>query len=399
MFKLLAITLAVIISQSSGRPVHSTLLSAANNKFNLDLLQHLYDDQKNVFMSPFSISAAFGMLYAGARGKTAEEMKEVLGYQSANLLDQQIYQQFSEVLTDIGRSDSNKYVLSVANKAIVQKDFDILESYKAYLQQYFKSSIESVDFADTSVANHINSWVSTQTHDKIKKILDGPLDPTTRLVLLNAVYFKGLFQTKFSKESTREETFFNGGNTQKATQMMRRTGKFNYTEVEEIDSKLLEIPYTGDDISLYIVLPNQREGLQTLNRGLHSWAQLENSIASLREKEVEVSIPKFKIETSYSLGPKLSEMGMKSVFTRSADLSGIDGRKDLDVSEVLHKAYVEVNEEGTEAAAVTAIVVRTNAAVLPPEPKPVFRADHPFMFFIRNNRNGMVLFAGHVNQL
>jgi serpin B len=401
MFKLLAITLAVVIGLSSERPVRSTQLSSANTKFNLDLLQHLYDDKKNVFYSPFSISAALGMLYAGARGNTAQEMRQVLGYKSADLSDQQIYQQFSEILSDIKSTDSKKYQLSVANKLVVQKNFDILESYKSDVQKYFKSSVESVNFADSSVVSHINQWVSSQTHDKIKKILDEPLGTSTRLVILNAVYFKGLFQTQFSKDKTREETFFNGGNTQKSTQMMKRTGQFNYTEVPEINSQLLEIPYTGDDVSLYVVLPNQRDGLKTLNNQLSAyWSQVESSIGKLRKQVVEVTIPKFKVETSYSLGSVLSRMGMKSVFTPSADLSGIDGKKDLDVSEVLHKAYVEVNEEGTEAAAATAIIVKETASVdAPVRRNPVFRADHPFMFFIRNNRNGMVLFSGHINQL
>ena len=288
--------------------------------------------------------------------------------------------------------------MNIANKLVVQKDFEILKSFENNLKTHFKTIVDSVDFKDSAVASEINKWVSKVTHDKIKKLLDGPLDDSTRLVLLNAVYFKGLFQTKFLKNQTKEEIFFNGGNTEKKAEMMRRTGKFNYTEVEQIDSKVLEIPYSGDDISLYIVLPNERQGLKKLSSGLNSWEQIEDSIRNLRQIEVEVMVPKFKIETSYSLNQVLAEMGMKSVFTPSADLSGIDGKRDLDVSQVIHKAYVEVNEEGTEAAAATAIIAETTS-VHPIERKPVFRADHPFMFFIRDNRNGMTLFSGHINQL
>jgi serpin B len=398
MFKLFAIVLVIFIGHSLERPVKSTSLSNAINKFNLNLLQNLYNENENVFFSPFSISSAFGMLYAGAKGQTAQELREVLGYESAKILDEQIYQQFSEVLTNIEGIDSNKYELNVANKLVVQKDFEILKSYEENLKNYFKTTIDSVDFADSTVANSINQWVSSLTHDKIKKLLDGPLSSATRLVLLNAVYFKGLFQTQFLKNQTKEEVFFNGGNAEKNTQMMIRTGKFNYTEIEEIDSKLLEIPYTGDDISLYILLPNQKQGLKAMNSGLSSWSQIEDSISRLRAQEVEVTVPKFKIETSYSLKQTLSKMGMHFVFSSSADLSGIDGKRDLDVSEVIHKAFVEVNEEGTEAAAATAIIIKALASVHPSS-QPVFRADHPFMFFIRDNKNGITLFAGHINQL
>jgi serpin B len=398
MFKLLVVVLgAVLLGQGMGRPVKDLSLSTANNKFNLGLLHHLYNEEKNVFFSPFSISTAFGMLYAGAKGQTAQEMRQVLGYDSANLLDEQLFEQFSEVLSKVDRIDSNNYELNIANKLVVQKGFELLESFESNLKTHFKTTVDSVDFRDSTVASDINRWVSRQTHDKIKKLLDGPLDASTRLVLLNAVYFKGLFQTQFLKNETKEENFFNAGNTEKKTltQMMRRTGQFNYTEVEQIDCKVLEIPYSGDDISLYIVLPNERQGLKKLSSGLNAWEQIEDSIRNLRQTEVEVMVPKFKIETSYSLKQVLGEMGMKSVFTPSADLSGIDGKRDLDVSQVVHKAYVEVNEEGTEAAAATAITVHTNAV----HQKPVFRADHPFLFFIRDNRNGMTLFAGHINQL
>jgi serpin B len=219
-------------------------------------------------------------------------------------------------------------------------------------------------------------------------------------VLLNAVYFKGIWSTKFLKNETKEEIFLNRGVNEVKKEMMKRNGKFNYTEIESLNSKLLELSYSGDDLSLYILLPNEKQGFNQLKNNLKDFAVVENSIRNLRESEVHVTIPKFKIEAEYELKEELSQLGMKQVFTREADLSGIDGKKDLEVSKVIHKAVVEVNEEGSEAAAATAIGIRTMAVPVDPTPKVFeFKADHPFMFFIRDNRNGMILFVGQINKL
>jgi serpin B len=201
------------------------------------------------------------------------------------------------------------------------------------------------------------------------------------------------------ENETREEVFFNRGVDELKTQMMRRNGKFNYTEIEELNSKLLEIPYSGDDISLYILLPNEKQGLKEMKSYLNDFAVFENSIRNMRENVVHVTIPKFKVEAEYGLEGLLSMLGMKQVFNSESDLSGIDGKRDLFVSKVIHKAVVEINEEGSEAAAVTAIVVKKGAK---PTNNPIifeFKADHPFLFFIRDNRNGMILFVGQINQL
>jgi serpin B len=343
------------------------------------------------------------MLYLGARNQTATEMKEVLGYSFGHLSNDEVNQQFGTVLREISDFDSNKYQLNVANKLVAQQNFNILESYKQDLEKYFGTTIETTDFVHNSIAatNAINEWVKTQTHDKIPKLLSQPLDPLTRLVLLNAVYFKGIWSTKFLKNETKEEIFLNRGVNEVKKEMMKRNGKFNYTEIESLNSKLLELPYSGDDLSLYIVLPNEKQGFNQLKNNLKDFAVIENSIQNLRESEVHVTIPKFKIEAEYELKEQLSKLGMRQVFTSAADLSGIDGKKDLEVSKVIHKAVVEVNEEGSEAAAATAIVIVPLDAVFPPKIPKVyeFKADHPFVFFIRDNRNGMILFVGQINKL
>ena len=397
MINISIIVFIVLFGHTYGRPVNSVPLSVANNRLALNLLNHLSDNQNNVFISPFSISAAFAMLYTGAGGQTAHELADVLGFTAAKLTDQQIGEQFKSIFKDIDSVDTNKYELNVANKMVVQKDFKILDSYLNGLKNNFESAVESVNFSEKpqEIMDSINQWVSRQTHDKIKQLLSAPLDPSTRLVLLNAIYFKGTFQWKFLTNNTTPQTFISADNKQVVTPMMNRTGKFNYTEIPELSSKLLEIPYTGDEISLYIVLPNESQGLKNFNNTLNDFSILDKSINSLTEREVEVFLPKFKIETSYSLKPVFTELGAKSLFSTSADLSGIDGHKDLAVSQAIHKAYIEVNEEGTESAAATVVVVTNHSIPI----KPVFKADHPFLFFIRNNSNGLVLFSGHINKL
>jgi serpin B len=398
MFKFVILLLVLIIDNSYEREVKTIPISSANNYLSLELLQQLYNEENNIFFSPFSISTAFGMLYLGARNQTADQMKEVLGYSFGNLSNDEVNKQFASVLREISDVDSNKYQLNVANKLVAQQNFDILETYKENLKKFFDTTIETADFVNNSIAatNDMNSWVKKQTHDKIPELLSRPLDSSTRLVLLNAIYFKGIFTTKFLENETREEVFFNRGVDELKTQMMRRNGKFNYTEIEELNSKLLEIPYSGDDISLYILLPNEKQGLKEMKSNLNDFAVFENSIRNMRENVVHVTIPKFKVEAEYELKGLLSMLGMKQVFNSESDLSGIDGKRDLFVSKVIHKAVVEINEEGSEARAVTAFVVKIPVSI----PKIFeFKADHPFLFFIRDNRNGMILFIGQINQL
>jgi serpin B len=273
------------------------------------------------------------MLYLGARNQTEDQMKEVLGYNFRHLSNDEVNQQFATVLRQISDVDSNKYQLNVANRLVAQQNFHILESFKKVLRNFSKQQKQQ----------------ETQIHNKIPKLLSQPLDSSTLLVLLNAVYFKGIFATKLLKNETKEEIFFNRGVNQIKKEMMKRNGKFNYTEIQSLYSKLLEITYSGDDLSPYILLPNERQGFNKLNNNLKDFAVIENSIRYLRESEVDVTISKFKIEAEYELKQQLSQLGMRQVFTSEADLSGINGKKSLEFSKVIHKAVVEVNEEGSEA--------------------------------------------------
>ena len=391
------ILLTVFISQSYSRTVNLNPLSSANNVFGLQLLNLLSETDDNVFVSPFSISNAFGMLYNGARGLTAQEIRQVLGYN--NLTDQEVKEQFQLVLNEIKQIDSKKYELDVANRLMVNKNFALSKTFEEDATNYFKSSVKSANFVDEPIKtmNEINQWVSRQTRFKISQVLTEPLSPLTRLVIINAIYFKGVFETKFNKELTMEQPFHNSDGKQSTAQMMFRKGTFNHTVVPELDSQLLEIPYSGDDISLYVVLPNQRQGLKNLKNNLTDFAIIEKAISNLFEQKVTVSLPKFKFETKYELDSLLPALGMNIVFGNNADLSGITDNINLKVSKAIHKAFVEVNEEGTEAAAITVI----NSAIFSSFVRYhlTFKADHPFMFFIRDNLNGMVLFSGLIKNL
>lgn len=393
--------LLFFFGQCFGRPVTTLLISDANNYLTLNLLRQLYSESENVFYSPFSISSAFAMLFVGAEGETKNELQQVLGYNFANMTRDEVNDQFERILQQIEDFDSRNYQLSIADKLVAQNGTHINEDYREMLQTFFKTSIETADFQNNaaSVTDSINNWVREKTKDKIKKLLDKPLDPVTKLVLLNAVYFKGSWQIQFDPNNTKQELFYNNEIHAQQTDMMKSNGKFNYTQVEELESQLLELPYNGDDISMYILLPNQKTGAQRLTEKLVNFGIVENAISTLREISVDVAIPKFKVESSYSLKDHLKQLGLRQAFSDDADFSGINGKRDLKVSDVFHKAVIEINEEGSEAAAATAIIIGVKTTSINHDMKPIFRADHPFIFFIRDNRNGIILFAGQINKI
>jgi len=384
-----------------GLPIEPTSqIALSNNYFGFNLLQKLSEaNDENVFISPFSISSAFGMLFLGTKEKTNEEFRQVLGYDLSSLDDTQVRQEFKNTLEKVTEQrETKKYELDVANSVITQEKFNVLESYKTDVQKYFNASIYAADFAKhgAEAMQFVNDWVKQQTHGKIDKLLNKPLDPSVIMVLLNAIYFKGTWKIKFNQSLTKEEIFFGYQDNSFRVPLMHVAEKFKFAHLDGLDSQLLELPYADNDISMYILLPNQRDGLKQVRKSFNA-NNLDEAIGRMYETKVEVAIPKFKFSTQYSLVPQLQSLGMQRVFGSQSDLSGIDGHKDLYVSDVIHKAIIEVNEEGSEAAAVTAIVITRGGPLVPPM-IPVFRADHPFAFFIRDNRNGMILFEGHVNK-
>ncbi|XP_061778098.1 leukocyte elastase inhibitor-like isoform X1 [Nerophis ophidion] len=421
-------------------------LSKANTSFCLDLLRRLSDNDKtaNVFFSPFSISSALAMVMLGASGNTASQMSEVLYLteaksQQAKAQDMQMQQQvqsslpmflqkikmsllsllwtpleedtvlktkghdeihasFAELLLKLNNPKA-LYALSVANRLYGEQSYPFVEDFLAQTKKHYRAELESVDFIKGHEAArvNINKWVEKETQGKITDILiPGVLDNMTRLVLVNAIYFKGDWNQKFKESSTRDAQFKINKNATKPVKMMHQKSKFPLTYIPEAGCQILELPYKGKDLSMLIFLPMHMEDDSTGLEKIEKLLTYENFVEWTRaemmdEVEVQVGLPRFKMEEKYNMKNVLLSMGMSDAFNMSnSDFSGMSPANDLFLSEVIHKAFVEVNEEGTEAAAATAAVMMLRCALRTPE----FIADHPFLFFIRHNPSMSVLFAG-----
>ncbi|MBI3639844.1 MAG: hypothetical protein HY223_05960 [Thaumarchaeota archaeon] len=372
--------------QKSKGPVN------ASNTFAFFLLSNIAQkNMSNIFFSPYSISDAFSMAYEGARGQTENEIQSVFGF-----ADRQTQRESIRELDSKINSPNANYTLNIANALWVQKDYPILQEYFESLQKYYSAKAENLDFINHTEEsrNIINKWVEDKTAQKIKNLLPpDSLNIMTRVVLTDAVYFKGTWLTKFDESKTIDENFsVSENNTIKVPMMHVETG-FKYLEDDGL--KILDMPYSGGNLSMMIILPKDKDLNHLIS--ILSSDKLNQWRNNLAVREVSVHIPKFMLHTEYKLKDNLSEMGMASGFDWNlADFSGITGGNDLYIDNVYHKAFVDVNEKGTEAAAATAIVFMTvmgeNAGVQPLE----FNADHPFVFLIHDNQTGLILFAGQV---
>ncbi|MBI3051684.1 serpin family protein [Candidatus Woesearchaeota archaeon] len=373
------------------QPVDTAKTVGGNNRFAVDFYSMVSDRDENIFFSPFSFSSALAMTYEGAKGTTASEMESALHLDSNSASRRAAFAGLNSELNAPGKN----FTLSVANALWVQNDYRLLPDYTQVAGIAYSARVSNLDFARDSEGSRqtINSWVEDKTHDKITNLIpQGVLTPGTRLVLTNAIYFKGSWKDQFDKSLTMEEDFRAPGKTVKA-QMMRRTGRgagYNYAEVDGI--QILEMPYSGDELSMIVVLPEQGK-LAEAERSLKSF---EDWRAQLSMQRVDVYFPRFRMETQYFASGELKKLGMKSAFDTSADFSGIDGSRGLYIQAVIHKAFVEVNEEGTEAAAATAVVVGITSIGVE-KPIPVFRADRPFIFMIYHKKSGSILFMGRVS--
>ncbi len=362
------------------------------NTFGLDVFAAVRPRPGNQFFSPVSLATALAMTLEGAGGKTAQQMKETLHLPLSDERRREGMARLRELINLPGR----KSRLSLANAIWVQKDFPVLKTYVEAIASFFDGRATNVDFANrTEEARRlINDWTAEKTAGKIKDLIPpGVLNPLTELVLTNAVYFYGLWLLAFNPELTRPEKFYLAEGGEAEVPMMRLTSertRFPYMETE--DFQLLEMLYEGKDLSMLILLPRQKD-LSRLESKLTP-DSLEKWKKDLREERVDVYLPRFRMETKYFMKEELESMGMPLAFSGAADFSGIDGRKDLFIQQVIHQAFIEVNEEGTEAAAATGVVVGRTAYI--PEKKFVFRADHPFVFIIQEKTSGVILFLGRL---
>ncbi|XP_029933828.1 leukocyte elastase inhibitor-like isoform X1 [Myripristis murdjan] len=370
----------------------SSPLSEANTAFCLALFKQLDEDKKssNVFYSPLSISSALAMVMLGARANTATQMSECLKAQD------DVHVKFSKLIKELNKAGA-PYSLSLANRLYGDQSYQFVEGFLADTKKHYDAKLKSVDFkasAETARIN-INNWVEKQTQDKIKDLLaPGVVDSMTRLVLVNAIYFKGNWDRKFDADLTKDAQFKLNKNENKPVKMMYQTAEFPLTYIREVNCQILELPYKGKDLSMLIFLPYEMEddttGLEKLEKELTyekfvEWTQPHK----MYTVEVDVGLPRFKMEESYNLKDILTRMGMVDAFdVRMSDFSGMSPANDLVLSQVVHKAFVEVNEEGTKAAAATTSDIMLCCGI------PTFIADHPFLFFIRHKPSMSVLFAG-----
>jgi len=382
------------------------IIVEGNNRFALELFAKLQSTKGNLFFSPYSISTALAMAHAGARNETESQMTEVLHFPvssnkktdtaSKSLLERQ---QFTSTLGNIIKDLNNRgrkggYTLTVANALWGQKDYEFLQEFLELIENSYDGRLNEVDFirAAENARKKINAWVETKTNDKIKNLIsEGVLDSMTRLVLTNAIYFKGNWAKQFEENRTKEAPFILADGQKIDVAMMNQKADFGYMETNTFQA--LELPYVDEELSMIILLPKKFDALDEFEKKMTP-ENLTQWLAKIHKREVVVFVPKFKMTSQFSLASVLKSMGMKDAFSSNADFSGINGKRDLFISAVIHKAYVEVNEEGTEAAAATGVVMRLTS--VGPARIPVFRADHPFLFLIRDNLSGSILFIGRV---
>jgi len=362
----------------------------ANNQFALNILEKVKDEGENLFFSPYSLSEAMGMLLDGARGKTGQEMDKAFKFPTDGLLRRSSFLALDEQL----RHPGALYSLDIANALWVQQELKVLDEFHNDVLKYFKGEARGVDFKNATEQARIiiNEWVKEKTKGKIvDPISPNTLSNLTRLVLANAIYFKGDWLTEFEKKATEEQDFYVNKKKTVRVKMMsikEEHVKFNYYHHKKF--QLVELPYKGEELSMLILLPNDKDTKwleKHLNlKDLNEWR------AGMRPEEVHVSLPQFKLNCRYMMGSVLAKLGMKTAFDlKKADFSGIDGTKDLFVSEVIHQAYLDVNEVGTEAAAVTIVAMCAGAPA-----HPSVYCDHPFLFIIQHRKSGNILFLGRL---
>jgi serpin B len=372
-----------------------------NNQFAVDMYRQIGKKPGNKFFSPYSISTALGMTYAGARENTAKEMASTLHF---GLDQENLHPTFGELIGKIQGTDKKRdFQLTTANSLWGDKDFSLNAKFLRITQTDYQAGFYHVDFVnDTEGARKkINGWVEDKTHDKIKELIKPMIiTKNTRLVLVNAIYFKASWMKQFAKGLTRPEEFAVPGAPAVKVPMMNQV--FRVDLLENDDFQLAQIPYENNEVSMVVILPRKKDGLADFEKKF-SARMLQEVFAKAKSTNVWMSLPKFKMTEEFDLGADLQILGMKDAFDEGlADFTGMEEKVNrnypLFISKVVHKAFVDVHEEGTEAAAATAVIIAKKDAAAPPPPPPVrFNADHPFMFLVRHNETGSILFMGRVN--
>ncbi len=372
-----------------------------NTAFAFDLYQKLKDRPGNLFFSPYSLSTALAMTYAGARGQTENEMAKVLHFNLAQTNLPMAFGSLGARMNQIQRW--NRITLTTANSLWCQQDYRFTNSFLNLIHKYYSADARQVDFKHSpqAASSEINQWVERETKEKITDVVEpGQFTDLTRMVLCDAIYFKGKWQYQFEPRATKPAPFHVTTNETVTVPMMYQHAHFKTARSDDDSVELLELPYSGTDLSMIILLPQieyplpdvEQPGLPDLEQkltadNLHAWlAKLDQA----NRDKTSVRLPRFTTTQSFDLVKELKSLGMPSAFDDSADFSGMDGTTNLFVSDVMHKAFVEVNESGTEAAATTLALVKTKSQA------GRFIVDHPFLFLIRENGSGSILFVGRI---
>ncbi|XP_078521988.1 neuroserpin isoform X2 [Lissotriton helveticus] len=381
-----------------GTPTGANVQNDAITDFSVKLYHELRasGEDDNIFFSPWSIAVALGMVELGARGSTMKEIRHAMGYDDIKNGGEFSYlRDLSEVFT------ANQYncVTNLANALYLQNGYPISDKFIQLMKKYFLAEVENVDFSQSaSVAEHINGWVENQTNNRINDLVDASdFSDLTRMVLVNAIYFKGSWKSQFRPENTRTFSFTKDDESEVQIPMMYQQGEFYYGEFSDGSNdaggtfQVLEIPYEGDKMSMMIVLSRQEVPLAKLEP-LIKGPQIREWAGAVKKQKVEVYVPRFKIKQNIDLEDPLKHLGIEEVFGPNADLSAVSDIKDLFLAKAVHKSYLEVNEEGSEAAAASGMIAISRMAVLYPQ----VIVDHPFFFVIRDRETGTILFMGRV---
>ena len=379
-------------------PDEQALLLEGNSAFAFNLYQQLKGEEGNLFYSPYSISLALAMTYAGARGETEEQMAEALNF----LLDQgNLHSAFNWLSAELaGRGegaqgkDGEGFRLNIVDAIWGQKDYEFLPAFLDVLAENYGAGLRVMDFISEAEQCRltINDWTSKQTEGRIKNLIQpGVINELTRLVLTNAIYFNAAWEYPFNDKATADGSFYLLGGGHVTVPMMRQSESFGYSSGEGYQA--IELPYDGDELSMVILLPDSGN-FEGFEAGLQA-RQVEDTIGSLQPTEIALTMPRFEFKSEFSLKDALSAMGMQNAFCPyNADFSGMTGNPELFISDVVHTAFVAVDEADTEAAAATGAVIAPTAA--PPEPTVEVTLDHPFIFLIRDIETGTILFVGRV---
>ena len=373
-----------------------TMLVEENSAFAFDLYQLLRQDNNNVFFSPYSISQALAMTYSGARGETEKQMSDTLHFV---LSQDRLHPAFNGLDIELSKrgegaqgKDEEGFRLNIVNAIWGQEDYRFLSEFLDVLAENYGAGLRAFDFVNAPEESRItiNDWVSEQTEGRIEDLIpEGAIDALTRLVLTNAIYFNAAWQFPFNEDATTDGPFYLLDGGEVIVPMMTQTESFGYTKGD--DYQAVELPYDGQELSMIILLPSDGQ-FENFESSM-GYQRVTEIISSLAGQQVNLTIPKFEFESEFSLKKALTTMGMPVAFSADADFSGMTGDRDLAIDDILHKAFVSVDEAGTEAAAATAVLMTLTAVPAPPV---VVTVDRPFIFLIRDIETGTILFIGRV---